>query len=50
MESMLPAYMLASLQEVLQSVSSLKLHRKNKNCTMVVNPGARTLCRQLEEN
>jgi len=33
MDSMLPAYMLTSLHYVLHSVSSRKLHRKNKNCT-----------------
>ena len=43
-DSMLPAYTFASLQDAVHSVSSQKLHRKNKNCTMVVNPGAHTLC------
>ena len=32
-ESMVPAYMLTSLHDALHSVSSLKLRRKNKNCT-----------------
>ena len=40
---MLPAYMFASLHDELHSVTSPKLHRKNRNCTMVVNPGAHTL-------
>ena len=48
-DSMLPVKTFAALQAVLHSASSLKLHRKNKNCSMVVNPGAHTLCRQLEE-
>ena len=45
-DSMLPAYMFASLHDELHSVTSPKLHRKNRNCTTVVNPGAHTL---LEE-
>ena len=39
---MLPVKTFAALQAVLHSTSSLKLHRKNKNCSMVVNPYPRS--------
>ena len=48
-DSMLPVKTFAALHVALHSVSSLKLHRKNKNCSIVVNPGAHTLPRQLKE-